>query len=43
MYHVLICDDDRDIVAAMRIYLETEGYGVFASYTGQETLRILRE
>ena len=41
MYHVLVCDDEKDIVSALRIYLTAEGYRVFEAYTGQEALRIL--
>ena len=28
MHNILVCDDERDIVAALKIYLEAEGYGV---------------
>lgn len=40
-YNLLICDDDRDIVEALRIYLSAEGYNIFAAYTGQEALDIV--
>lgn len=43
MYNVLICDDERDIVAALKIYLEAEGYQTFAAYNGREALDVLRE
>ena len=42
MYKVLICDDERDIVAALRIYLEPEGYQIFEAYNGKEALDIVR-
>lgn len=42
MYNILVCDDDRDIVAALNIYLSAEGYRVLPAYTGQEALRVLR-
>lgn len=42
MYNVLICDDDRDIVAALKIYLSAENYRIFAAYTGREALEIAR-
>ena len=42
MYNVLICDDDRDIVAALKIYLSSEQYRLFAAYTGAEALEIVR-
>jgi len=43
MYNILICDDERDIVAALEIYLSAEGYGIYKAYTGMEALRILDE
>ena len=42
MYNVLICDDQPDIVNALKIYLAPEGYGLFEAYTGQEALDIVR-
>ncbi|MEA4966145.1 MAG: response regulator transcription factor [Oscillospiraceae bacterium] len=41
MYNVLICDDDRDIVKALRIYLSTGDYRLFEAYTGQEALDVV--
>ncbi len=41
MYNILVCDDERDIVSALRIYLEPEGYRVLEAYNGQEALDIL--
>ena len=29
MYNILICDDEKDIVSALEIYLKTEGYNIF--------------
>ena len=43
MYNILICDDERDIVAALEIYLSSERYGIYKAYTGMEALRILDE
>ncbi len=43
MYRVLICDDDRDIVSALKIYLSAEGYELYEAYTGKEALRIVGE
>ena len=40
MYNVLICDDERDIVNALKIYLEAEGYKTFSAYNGNEAVRI---
>ena len=42
MYNILICDDDRDIVAALKIYLSSDNYNLFAAYTGKEALEIAR-
>ncbi len=42
MYTVLVCDDDRDIVAAIRIYLTAEGYRVLEAYDGAQALETLR-
>ena len=42
MYNILICDDDRDIVAALKIYLSSENYNLFAAYTGREAVEIAR-
>ena len=38
---ILICDDERDIVSALKIYLEAEGYDTVCAYTGQEALAAL--
>ena len=43
MYHVLICDDQPDIVNALKIYLKPEGYRLFTACTGKEALEIVRE
>ncbi len=43
MYAVLICDDQKDIVNALTIYLKPEGYRLFTAYSGSEALRIVRE
>ncbi len=41
MYNVLVCDDERDIVSALRIYLTAEGYQVYEAYNGKEALEVL--
>ena len=41
MYNVLVCDDEKDIVSALRIYLTAEGYQVFEAYNGEEALEVL--
>lgn len=38
MYNILICDDEKDIVSALKIYLEAEGYNTFCAYNGFEAL-----
>ncbi len=38
MYRILVCDDDKDIVEAIAIYLETAGYEVLKAYDGKEAL-----
>ena len=43
MHKVLICDDEKDIVAALKIYLESEGYATLCAYDGAQALRILEE
>lgn len=43
MHNILICDDDRDIVAALKIYLSGEGCALFEAYNGEEALDIVRK
>ena len=40
--NILVCDDDKDIVEAISIYLEQEGYVIFKAYDGLEAINILR-
>ena len=42
MYNILVVDDEKEIVEAIKIYLEDEGYNVFPCYDGQEALRLLK-
>lgn len=42
MYSVLVCDDDHDIVAALKIYLSSEGYEVRTAYRADEAIEIIR-
>lgn len=42
MQHILVCDDEKDIVAALKIYLESDGYCVHTAYSGEEALRIAK-
>lgn len=43
MYNILICDDDKDILRALGIYLTGEGYGVVQAKNGQEALEVLEK
>jgi len=43
MYNILICDDEKDIVNALKIYLSNEEYIVFTAYNGRQALDIIRE
>jgi DNA-binding response OmpR family regulator len=40
--NVLICDDDREIVDAIEVYLRNEGYAIYKAYDGIEALDIVR-
>lgn len=41
MYNILICDDEKDIVNALKIYLTNENYTFFEAYNGKEALDIV--
>ena len=41
MYTVLVCDDEKDIVSALKIYLTSDGYDVLCAYNGKEALEML--
>lgn len=43
MYNILICDDERDIVSALKIYLESDGYATFTAFNGKEAVKCLEE
>ncbi len=42
MYNILVCDDDKDIVEAVTIYLETSGYNVIKAYNGIEAVEAVK-
>ena len=42
MYNILICDDQPDIVKALKIYLAPEGYRLFEAYNGRQALELVR-
>ncbi len=43
MYNILICDDERDIVSALKIYLTSAEYQTFEAYTGKEAIDLVRK
>ncbi|MEG1847469.1 MAG: response regulator transcription factor [Lachnospiraceae bacterium] len=43
MEKILVCDDDKEIVDAITIYLEQEGYSILKAYDGEEAIRVLKE
>ncbi len=40
MYNILVCDDEKDIVSALKIYLTSDGYQVFEAYNGKQAIAI---
>ena len=43
MYNILICDDEKDIVNALKIYLADSNYTFFEAYNGEDAVKIARE
>ena len=43
MYNILVCDDEKDIVSALEIYLNAEGYRVLTALNGKEALSVIRK
>ena len=43
MYNILICDDDRDIVNALKIYLNDANYTLFEAFDGKEAIKVVEE
>lgn len=41
MYNIVVCDDDKEIVEAIDIYLTQEGYHVLKAYDGEQALKLL--
>lgn len=41
--NILICDDDKEIVDAIEVYMKNEGYSVFKAYDGIEALDLIRK
>lgn len=42
MAEILVCDDDRDIVEAIEIYLTQEGHHILKAYDGEQAIRVLK-
>lgn len=42
-YQILLCDDEKDIVTALEIYLRNDDYKIFKAYNGADALKILTE
>lgn len=42
LFHILVCDDDKEIVEAIEIYLVQEGYHVLKAYDGEEAIKMLQ-
>ncbi len=43
MYSILVCDDEKDIVSALKIYLTADGYQVYEAYSGRQAVEILQK
>lgn len=43
MYNILVCDDDKEIVEAIEIYLTKEGYNILKAYNGEQALDAVRK
>ena len=43
MANILVCDDDKEIVDAIEIYLLQEGYQIFKAYDGEQAIKILKQ
>ena len=43
MANILVCDDDREIVDAIEIYLSQDGYKIYIAYDGEEALHLAQE
>lgn len=43
MTNILVCDDDKEIVDAIEIYLQQEGYQIYKAYDGEQALEVLKK
>ena len=42
MANILVCDDEKDIVTALRIYLQAEGYEIYEAFNGEEAIEVMK-
>lgn len=43
MANILVCDDDKEIVDAIEIYLSQDGYHIFKAYDGEQAIEVLKK
>lgn len=43
MTNILVCDDDKEIVDVIEIYLQQEGYQIYKAYDGEQAIKVLKE
>ena len=43
MFYILVCDDDKEIVDAIDIYLSQEGYHILKAYDGLQAIEIMKK
>ena len=43
MFTILVCDDDKEIVDAIEIYLSQEGYRILKAYDGMQAVELLKK
>ena len=43
MFNILVCDDDKEIVDAIDIYLSQEGYHILKAYDGLQAIEIMKK
>ena len=41
--NILVCDDDREIVDAIEIYLSQDGYQIFKAYDGEQAIELAKQ
>ena len=41
--NILVCDDDKEIVEAIEIYLQQEGYQILKAYDGEQALSVKQQ